>query len=95
MQTINAITDSRRSLRRLLTPAWVFASMWHKLEAVQSRLALPALVLKASVVIVLPWGGPLFASLVAFAWTSLLRPGELLGAGRHRLVLLSDVGTAT
>ena len=89
--TILAIVDMRRSLRKMLSEAWDFARVWAGLCPVEHRLAMPGVMLIAWCVLALAWGWPKMAALCSFGWSAFLRPGEFLRAHRRDLVLPSDV----
>ena len=89
-ELLNALVDKRRSLKRQLDESWSFADLWRTLEPVQHRLAVPRLLLRALISLSLMWGWPVFASLVAFAWSALCRMGEVLTAARKHLMLPRD-----
>ena len=49
------VVDLKRSLRRLLKPAWDLVLQWSMLEPPEHRLAMPPVVLMAFVVLALSW----------------------------------------
>jgi len=90
-ETILAIVDVRRALRRLMTPAWDLMVQWNILEPPEHRLAMPPVVLMAFLTVSLAWGWPVFAALIALGWTAFLRPGEFLQAVHGDLHLPGDL----
>lgn len=89
-ETVNAVIDADRTLRRFLTPAWDLAGLWRAMEPPEHRLAMPPLILLAFVSVALAWGWPKFASLISLGWTAFLRPSEFLTARREHICLPRD-----
>ena len=89
--TILAIVDLRRSLRRSLTQAWDYAALWKAEEPGDNRLALPAVVLRAMMVVCFHWNWMPFAALTAAGFAGIMRPSEFLLATRQLVVLPNDV----
>ena len=90
-RTILAVVDQKRSLRRSLTAAWDYAALWRSEEPGLNRLAMPAVLLRAFVVVALHWNWPTFAAMLATGFAAMLRPSEYLTATRRLLVLPGDV----
>ena len=91
VETINAISASRMSLKRGLQGAWSLAFGWLQQEPVSHHIAMPFQILLAMVSISLLWGWHHMAGVLALSWGSLLRAGEIIGAFRSQLMLPIDV----
>jgi len=91
VNTILAIVDLRRELRRLLSPAWDFVELWRSFCPGANRIALPEIMLKAMTAVALQWNWYRTAAALRLCFYALLRPGEFLKALRKHLVLPSDL----
>eukprot|EP00438_Fugacium_kawagutii_P032989 Skav223990 [mRNA] locus=scaffold6785:46494:53610:+ [translate_table: standard] len=89
-ETINAITNWRPAIRRLLSGAWTFGFSWARHEPSEHHVAMPGSVALAIITSALMWGWLRFAGVFSLMWAGLLRPGELLAANRKDLLLPSD-----
>jgi integrase len=86
-----AIVDLRRELRRLLSPAWDFASLGQSYFPGSNRIALDEPILRAMATLALAWGWIRTAACLRLCFFAMLRPAELLGAKRRNLVLPPDL----
>ena len=91
VETINAISASRMSLKRGLQGAWSLAFGWLQQEPVSHHIAMPFQILLAMVSVSLLWGWHHMAGVLSLTWGSLLRAGEIIGAFRSQLMLPIDV----
>eukprot|EP00435_Cladocopium_sp_Y103_P063603 s567_g25.t1 len=89
-ETINAITNWKPAVRRLLQGAWDFGFSWNRHEPSTHHSAMPGSVALAVITTGILWGWTHFSGCVALMWAGLLRPGELLAATRGDLLLPSD-----
>ena len=91
LNTILAVVDCRRNLRRLLSPAWEFAELWRSFQPGRNRNALPKVMLDAFTVEALARGWIRWAACVRLGFFGIHRPGEILSATRGDLTLPSDL----
>ena len=89
-ETIDAITNWRPALRRLLQGAWDFGYAWNRHEPSCHHAAMPGPVALAIICTAIIWVWVQFADVIALGWAGLLRPGEMLAATRADLLLPSD-----
>lgn len=94
-ETINAIASLRPRFRRTLQGAWDVAYTWLRHEPGNHHIALPWQALLGVLTAAFLWGWYRVAGIVALAWGSISRIGEVLAAERHQLVLPSDIGFTT
>ena len=90
IDAINAAADQFPEWRGFLVPAWQTVKSWSLVEPSQSRVVVPAALVRALVCLALLWGWPLFAGLVLLGFSGMLRPDEFLSASRRDLVFPTD-----
>ena len=76
--------------RAMLGPAWQVNRAWSQAEPGQSRVVIPASLLRAMFGVSLLWGWTRFAGLLLLGFCGMLRPDEFLSATRRDLILPSD-----
>jgi len=91
INTILAIVDCRRSLRRQLSPAWDFAELWYSFMPGTNRVAMPYLLMEAFTAEGLSRGWVRWVAVLRLCFFGILRPGEVLSAKRRTLCLPSDL----
>lgn len=82
------------NLRSQLQPAWEVVTRWQELNPVEHRRPLPISLLHAMVVIALHWKWFRVAGVLMICFFGCCRPGEVLAASRHSLLLPSDIGAS-
>ena len=78
VDTINAVVDLDRSLRRQLQAAWDVADSWRALVPQRNHVPTPPVLSLAMISLALLWGWVDVAALIYLSFVAMLRPGELL-----------------
>ena len=91
VETINALSAAKPSLRRQLQSAWSLAFGWLQQEPGLHHTSMPAQVLLALLSTSLLWGWVRVAGCLALGWGALRRAGGLASATRRQLLLPVDV----
>ena len=89
LETLNAVVDHERSLRRHLQEAWDVGTAWHRLSPAYNRLPTPAPLLLAMTTLAFLWHWWDVAALLLLSFVGMLRPGEALKLIREDIVLPS------
>ena len=89
--TILAVQDADRSLRRQLQPAWDVVLAWQVVTPSVNRCPTPLPVLRAMAALAYVWGWPDIALLLLLMFTCMMRPKEALRLTVGGLVLPSQL----
>ena len=90
-ETINAVANTKLTLKRHLQGAWSLAFSWLQNEPSTHHVAMPFQVLMAILTTTMLWGWWNVGGLLSLGWGAFLRAGEMIGAQRKHLLLPSDV----
>ena len=91
VDSILAVVDQERSLRRVLTAAWDVADSWKLLMPWSNHCPTPPSVALAMFSLSIIWHWPDMGIFVLMAFLGLFRPGELLKLKRIDVLLPSDL----
>ena len=91
VETINAVVDQERGLRRHLDQAWDAVRSWQLLLPSGNRRPTPLPLMLAMVSLALHWHWVDMAALVLVSFVAMLRPAEALALTRADVLLPSDL----
>ena len=94
VDSILAVVDQERSLRRFMTAAWDVADSWKLLMPWSNHVPTPPTMLLAMFSLSVIWGWPDMGIFILLAFNAMLRPGELLKLTRSDVLLPSDLLSA-